>query len=494
MNIKTILFGLLLSGFSAIAPAQVAYKGQLYINKEKFTLQGELLRVQLRVSYNDDILNSGETLNLTPVLRSSTRQTALSSVVVNGTERGKYEKRTATYEHRLRRNVAVVTKDKRHGTRYFLYDATVPYADWMDGASLYMESEERGWKREAHVYEDCVFNTIHVTRLAGNSDDSASRMGSPQNGTAARTSWVQFLNPSAAGVRQIVVTGTIALDDNNHLIRLRGSKFNEAVYTYIDNALAQQLRVPGTTVSQLCITGYGAPTGNYKRNETACSDRALSLKNYLMNNKVLGVDGLSVTWIPEDWDSIAVLADRSDMKLKNAVLDIIHNVPVVNGREDEIRHLGDGAPYSFMQHYIFPKVQRLQYTASLQRRGETMNGNVNNDAHAVSLNQMYATAQNFTPGSREYNDLVDLMARLFPDNAEANIDAAGVALLRGNLSLADQYLKAWQTDPRAYNNLGVLEMLRGNYDKADVYLRMAQAAGVGQATEALGYLNNVYKK
>ena len=78
-----------------------------------------------------------------------------------------------------------------------------------------------------------------------------------------------------------------------------------------------------------------------------------------MTNKVLGVYALSVTWIAEDWDSIATLSGRSDMKLKRAVLDIISTVPVVNGREDEIEHLGGGAPYAVMKQYICPEVRRL---------------------------------------------------------------------------------------------------------------------------------------
>lgn len=73
------------------AQAQIAYKGQLYINEERFTLQGNLLRVELRVSYDDDILNAGETLNFTPVLKNGYQVQSLSSVVVNGKERGKYE-------------------------------------------------------------------------------------------------------------------------------------------------------------------------------------------------------------------------------------------------------------------------------------------------------------------------------------------------------------------------------------------------------------------
>ena len=109
----------------------------------------------------------------------------------------------------------------------------------------------------------------------------------------------------------------------------------------------------------------------------------------------------------------------------------------------------------------------------------------------MSLTGLVATAQNFTVGSREYNDIVDLTARLFPDNAEANINAAGVALMRGNVGQAEQYLRNWLTDPRAYNNIGVMYMLQGNWAKAEVYLEMAQSRGVKEATEALNYLRNV---
>ena len=69
-TIKTFSVALMGLAMGTGAFAQTAYKGQLYVNNEKFCLQGEVLRVQLRVSYDDDILNSGETLNFTPVLKS----------------------------------------------------------------------------------------------------------------------------------------------------------------------------------------------------------------------------------------------------------------------------------------------------------------------------------------------------------------------------------------------------------------------------------------
>jgi len=145
------------------AQAQIAYKGQLYINEERFTLQGNLLRVELRVSYDDDILNAGETLNFTPVLKNGYQVQSLSSVVVNGKERGKYEKRKEEFQNRQRSNIPVVTRDKRHGTRYFVYDTTVPYVDWMHDASLYIECEERGWGAKPHVYEDKLYDRIIIS-------------------------------------------------------------------------------------------------------------------------------------------------------------------------------------------------------------------------------------------------------------------------------------------------------------------------------------------
>jgi hypothetical protein len=188
--------------------------------------------------------------------------------------------------------------------------------------------------------------------------------------------------------------------------------------------------------------------------------------------------------------------DKSDMKLRGAALDIIRTVDVASGREDELKMLGDGAPYSFMEHYIFPEVCRIKYTAVFQRESResgSINTTFNGNPGSMTLSQMYVTANNFKVGSKEFNDIMDLSARLFPDNAEANIDAAGAALIRGNISQARQYLKGWETDPRAYNNVGVMYLIQGDLAKAEVYLKMAQAEGVRQATKVLEYLHNIEK-
>lgn len=492
---KQLMLLLLGACWMTTAEAQTAYKGQLYINEEQFTLQGGLLRVRLRVSYDDDMLTSGETLNFTPVLKSGYQQQPLSSVIVSGKERGSYEKRKDTMTKRQRKNLPVVTRDNRHGAHYFIYDTTVPFVDWMREASLYAESESRGWGKTPQVYEDKVFDRIIISNQPHSTYDVTSH-GSALQGTAATTDWVQFLDPSVARNSELTVTGYISLTDSRKLMKLSDSKFNKAIFDELQASLEEQLQVPGTTVKALSIVGYGAPIGNYKKNETRSASRALSLKQYLMRNHTTGADALTVTWVPEDWDSIYSLVNSSSMKLRVAAMDIIRTVDVTRGREDELKMLGDGAPYSYMKNYIFPEVCRLKYTATLSRRAaDIATGTLmlRSNPETMTINELYAVALNFKPGSREFNDIIDLSARLFPDNAEANIDAAGVALLRGNVVDADNYLRAWHTDPRAYNNLGVMYMLSGDFAKAEVYLQMAQAAGVPQATNALNYLRNVVR-
>ena len=498
MKFQKLALMILALSLSCVVTAQTAYKGQLYINKEKFTIQGNLLRVQLRVSYDDNVLNNGETLNFTPVLKNGYRSKALSSVIINGTERGKYENRKDYFQDRVQNNIPVVTKDKRHGTRYFIYDTTIPYSKWMDGAAFYVESEERGWGRKPHVYEDKVFKNIVVHRLPVSTLDPivGGETGGYFNSTVAKTEWIQFLDPTRATSTELTISGTIPLYDSRKIGAMSTRNFNHTIYDDLKKKLDTQLQVPGTVVRNISLVGYGAPIGNFKRNEVRSSERALKLKQFLMSNHTTGADGLTVTWVPEDWDSIYSLVDKSDMKLSGAALDIIRTVDVASGREDELKMLGDGAPYSFMEHYIFPEVCRIKYTAVFQRESResgSINTTFNGNPGSMTLSQMYVTANNFKVGSKEFNDIMDLSARLFPDNAEANIDAAGAALIRGNISQARQYLKGWETDPRAYNNVGVMYLIQGDLAKAEVYLKMAQAEGVRQATEVLEYLHNIEK-
>ena len=101
------------------------------------------------------------------------------------------------------------------------------------------------------------------------------------------------------------------------------------------------------------------------------------------------------------------------------------------------------------------------------------------------VGDLYAVASGFARGSLEFCEIVALTGRLFPSDPQACINAAGVALLRGDAPTARRYLQQMLTDPRAYNNVGLLYLLEGNRDKAEVYLQLAVAAGTSLGAAAL---------
>ena len=104
---------------------------------------------------------------------------------------------------------------------------------------------------------------------------------------------------------------------------------------------------------------------------------------------------------------------------------------------------------------------------------------------AAALSELYTVATGFARGSYEFCEIVALSGRLFPTDPAACINAAGVALLRGDAATARQYLQRLMFDQRAFNNVGLLYLLEGNRDKAEVYLQLATANGNCPAAAAL---------
>lgn len=485
-----LIFGLLIS---LGAHAQVAYKGQISVGNTEFTLQGTLLRVKMRVSYGKNLVNRGETLNFTPILKNEYYQQDLSSVVITGKD---------NTSGRQRGNFPVVSRDAQGGKYYFDYDTTVPYSDWMRGASLYVESEERSAKGKGRVYEDCIYKNLTISGASAVTDDYAAApqttASAPVRQTVAsdsrtsrkdafaplyaQTDWIQILDPSERKTDEIQFSGKIPLADSRHIGSLGTGSFNKTVLDEILQSLGTELDKPGTSISSMMITGYGAPIGDFRHNETRSAARAYELKRYLMSGKKVVPNQVNVSWVTEDWDSITVLIDQSELRFRNAALDIIRNVDVSSGRESQLQMLGNGSLYKNLQDQVFPQVCRLYYEVTLRRENSA---GVVPSSRSVTLGSLYATAQHFAKGSDDFNDIIDLSARLFPTSADACINAAGVALLKGETDKAENYLRGREADPRAYNNIGVLYLIKGDVAKAETYLRMASKLGVPEANAAM---------
>jgi len=290
--------------------------------------------------------------------------------------------------------------------------------------------------------------------------------------------------------------GTVSFGDSRDLRRPGSGRFNRRIRETLSEKISGELSL-GAKLCSIRIQGFGAPRGNYRRNESLAMKHALSLKKSLMEGRLTDCNSLDVSWQAEDWDSIGSLVSRGHMSLKAAVLNVIGAVDVFSGRERELRKLNHGLAYRYLKTNVFPRVSRLEYTLCFSRRRLDADAGVfllRDNPKGMSLDDLYGVAWNYRAGSREFDDLMDLGARLFPESAEARINAAGVSLLRGDAAGARKDLEDLMTDARAYNNLGLLYLLEGNFEKSEVYLKMAESAGVSRAEEGLKLLERQKRK
>ena len=345
--------------------------------------------------------------------------------------------------------------------------------------------------RKGDIYEDKIADGIRLPKMKTSPLDADTDAGF--------LSLVNFIQPAPDRDTLHCITGFIPYfepeserKDGKQLGELSEEKQNFEIYYRLRNALRDVRRETGAELSKVSVTGYGAPVGNLKKNEANALIRALKLKEYLRENRLAGRTLLEVNWISEDWDSITSLVRESDMMLRDATLDLIDNVEVAKGRERMLMSLADGKPYKYLVEKVFPAVMRVGYRIEYTRKpldaAESLQLLRSGRQRALRLNEFFAVADSYPAGSTEYNDVLDLAARLFPDSPEANINAAAVALSKKELSKARGYLERFATLPIAYNNMGILCLLEGNRDKAEVYLTMAAATGVEQAVKALGKL------
>jgi|GEM_PF-210922 len=492
------VFMLCLAAMPITIKSQSVYKGLITITDRRFMLDNGVLRIHMRVNISPEAVKGNESLTFTPAIKLGDNSYHFPSTIINGNKLERTEHRTDVLLHRVRTDAAVLKYDSQ-GVRYFLYDSSAPYLSWMCKASLFIDNETCNCNgHSARMYEDHLLVSITIKGVNGATDDETYGHVNVNAGSVSYSGiskWVQFLPPPAEDFRDIVRTGVITWSGKDGKDGLE-SMDEKSRNIYISEKLNAQIKSIseqyGTTFTGMSLTSYGCPAGDYQKNMKAGMKRALSLKKYLMDNMPANKNDINIGWVCEDWDSIATVVSQTRMLLCDAVMDIIRSVKIVDGREDAIKKLNNGLPYYYMQTNIFPEVKRLTYTLRFNHRNLSVDAAKQMLKHSpgnMTLKELYSVADSYGLGSREFSDIIDLSACLFPDNPEANINAAAVAMLRGEVSQARKYLVRWQADPRAFQNMAVLNILEGNRTIAEFYLELAQTTGVPQAAVVINALN-----
>ena len=138
--------------------------------------------------------------------------------------------------------------------------------------------------------------------------------------------------------------------------------------------------------------------------------------------------------------------------------------------------LQGGAPYKDMLRRFFPKLRRIEIVVEYRIRklnDSEIAEMIYTHPDLMSLEEIYAVARYYRPGTDQYREVYEIAAFHFPDDVIANVNAASAVMLTGDRESAWNYLRKAEADPRSWNNMGVLTLMEGDPEGAAVWFRKA---------------------
>lgn len=238
------------------------------------------------------------------------------------------------------------------------------------------------------------------------------------------------------------------------------------------------------SVKSVNILAYASPEDTWHNNLELSRKRAASVRNYVVNRHGLDPAIVASDGKGEDWDGLRKAVAASAKPWKERVLAIIDGYGIHKGREKVLMDLQGGLPYKEMLREMFPALRRMEMEIEYEvrpYRDEELAAVLESRPSDMSMREMWRIAKETNSDAlisrdrENYGGEYYLMARYFPDNMVANINASSAALIRGDLESAWKYLSKVADSPMAANNLGLYYYLCGREEEARAYLNMARA-------------------
>lgn len=267
------------------------------------------------------------------------------------------------------------------GGDHFTYTARADFQPWMSGASVYMESVSEacgnssfdqvllaeGVLAEAALAEKDVFQAETVEQELVTIVEAEVAMTVPERIAVA----LPFIFPASDFNPDEPVK--FYNDDKGSALTVyyRVNSYDiEPEYRGNDQTLTNLLasidiinQNRDSKVEYVVIAGFASPEGPSEYNDRLAWERAISIKEYVLNHTDMKGEDIKLYNGSADWRGLRVLIENDkQVPDRQEVLDIIDNHPVWNpatktGRITLLRKLNGGEPYRYLSENILPKLR-----------------------------------------------------------------------------------------------------------------------------------------
>lgn len=468
MNTKRYIPIIALAAMTCLpAGAQTRLAGRsISLEDVSVTRNGEFVVLDMKLNLDSLRLPTNTRLVYTPVLKTRSGGTvSMPEIVING------RRQQIMYERGDMKDEltsdAVVVRRRNGEAQAVAYRATAPIEA---GTTDY----------DVEIHED----------LCGCGD---SLDGNNYPLKRYRKPLMAFVRPAAEARKERQVAKTAYIDFPVDRTELHPDyRRNPAQLDSIVNTINMVKQDKNLTITNIDIHGYASPESPYSHNDYLARERAKTLKDYVRRLVALDDRLFSVSHTPENWDGLVAFLRDGNLDNTQAILDIISDTSLdPDAREWKIKRTYPD-DYRFMLSTWYPALRRSDYRVSYTVRPFSVDEArelIKTKPQQLSLEEMFLVAQSYEPGSSEFNEVMEIAVRMYPDDPTANLNAACTRLNNGDADGAKPYLDKAGDTPQAVNARAAYAQIMGDYAEAARLYKQAADAGVAEAATNLENIN-----
>lgn len=459
-----------MSGISDIYAQQVLQSGTVIRNAE-ISRHRDSVTVTMQMDFTDTRIKSGGSLILAPRFSEADGKGSayVPPVELIGRKRRIYLQRNPETAYTSDEMYGTIEK-KRKEKQLVEYTVTLPYAAWMDHSRL-------------QVIEDlCGCGKVESGNL--NELTQADLSFRPR---------LAYVVPEAEPIKTRELSGKAFLDFRVNRTEIDPSyRQNPVELKRILASIDTVRNDKDFTVTEITIKGYASPEGSYAANKRLAEGRTEALKKYIVDKYGFDKSVIRVESESENWQGLVEYVSASNLNDKEQILDFIENGPSDIDQKEKQMRAKFPASYNVLLNDCYPGLRRTDYRIDYVIRSfklEEAKALVKTAPRRLSLEEMFAVAQTYEPGSEDFNQVFDVAVKMYPDDETANINAANALLEQGRAEEALKYLdKVKNSTPEAANARGVAYILLKDYEKAERYIGKALEEHLEEAAHNMEFL------
>ncbi len=448
-----------------ISAQEATVMNNIRISNVSAQQMGSEMVIAMDICLDDVKLRSNRSMVLTPYLENvdGEQKELAQPIMINGRKQHIFYQRNGKKSN----YTDALEVRRENGTEQTIsYRTQVPYQSWMENYKL-------------NIYEDeCGCGQL----LAQAGNELMEHLSLPTDAFFA------YVAPEMEAVKARSVEGKAYLDfPVNQTTIYPDYRRNPEELAVILQTINVVKDDPNVSITGINIHGYASPEGSYANNTRLAEGRAKALMDYVRRLYNFPADIFTVESTPEDWTGLVKWLEASHLSDKEAILAIANSDLGPDAKDQKIKKEYPAA-YATLLADCYPALRHSDYVVHYIIRPFTLEEAkeiIKSNPSQLSLYEIYEVANSYEKGSDAFRETLITAATLYPNNAEANLNAANALVEAGDISSANTFLARAGNLPQAQMLRGIILMKQGDIAAARPLFEEARAAAIPQATDNL---------